>query len=380
MTTEIKALVDQIGAKHAEIDTALKTVGTDAKSAVEKATQALDRIMTLGNQILEIEQKTADAVKRGTESPATLGRQVVASDSFKKFAEGFSSKIRIEVKAAGTILTGTPANTLVAPDRQAGIVAGAFRPLRLRDVLTTVPTTSNAIDFTRETSFTNGAAPVAEGAKRAQSGAGFELVSLPVRTIGHFFRVSKQIRNDAPALAAYIDTRVKYGVDFALENQILLGDGTGQNLSGMTSAGNFTLFNPTAAEQQLDAINRAIYKCDAAGYPATVVVMNPEDLGDIERLKGADGHYLIGNPTGIIGPVLWSKPVVLSSTMPRGKFLVANMEVAFQYWAREEVAVEMSESDEDNFTSGLVTIRGEVRGALASYVPAAAQFGSLLAE
>ncbi|WP_264755294.1 phage major capsid protein [Klebsiella michiganensis] len=46
---------------------------------------------------------------------------------------------------------------------------------------------------------------MAEGALKPKSDIKFELKSAPVRTIAHYFKASRQILDDAPGLASYID-------------------------------------------------------------------------------------------------------------------------------------------------------------------------------
>jgi len=238
-------------------------------------------------------------------------------------------------------------------------------------------TTSNAIEFTRELAYTNDAAEVAEGAQKPESDLTFELVSTPVRTIAHFIKVSKQVLDDAPALAAYIDTRLRHGTEQRYDAQLLNGDGVGQNISGMTDTGNYTAFTPLTGETALDSINRAIYEVIAADYSATGIILNPADWGAIERLKDTTNSYIIGNPQGYVGPVLWGLPVTVTNAMTAGKFLVAAFDIAYMAWDRQGTVVEMFEQDDVNVQKNLVTIRSEKRGALASYRPVSASYGSL---
>src|SRR5690606_25349230 len=143
------------------------------------------------------------------------------SEGFKAFANGSSGnqKFRIE---ANTIIgqEGSPlenSDTLVAPHRLPGIIPGALRSLRVRDVLPSGVTSSNNIHYTRESAFTNDAAERNEGTQKPESALTFELVDAPVRTIAHFLKVSKQVLDDAPALQSYIDTRLRYGVELRFD-------------------------------------------------------------------------------------------------------------------------------------------------------------------
>jgi HK97 family phage major capsid protein len=52
-----------------------------------------------------------------------------------------------------------------------------------------------------------------------------------------------------------------------------------------------------------------------------------------------------------------------------GKFLVGNLRQASQLWIRENLAVEFSREDSDNFQKNFVTVRAMERLALTNYLP-----------
>ena len=379
---EIKQLLDTVEVKHKEIEASLSANHTDAKAAIESAEKAAKEIEVIGKRVLELEQKTAEGVMRGKESPKTLGQLLLASDAFKSFQAGSTSKVRVELKNTITGQEGSPpanVDTIVDSQRLVGIVPGAFRTLRVRDILPSGTTSSNLVEYTRELAFTNNAAERNEGVAKPESSLTFELVQAPVKTVAHFLKLSKQVMDDAPALQSYVDNRLRYGVELRIDNQLLNGNGTNPNISGMTDSGNFTAFTPESGDTAIDSINRAIYDVANADYAATAIVLNPADWGAIERIKGDDEHYVFGNPGMVMGPTLWGLPVVVTNNMTPGKFMVGAMDIAYQVWNRQGVTVEMSESDSDNFQKNLVTVRAEARLALAVYRPASVYYGDLTA-
>lgn len=381
---DISASMTEMKAANAAIISELKNTtalnGTAAKDALAKVEGLATQLQGASAKIVEMEQKMADAVIKGRAPIETLGQSVIKSESFKQFANGSAS--RMSVFQANTI-TGQsgspPANndTLTAPQRLSGIIPGAFRLLKVRDALPQGNTTSNAVEYTRELSYTSAAAETAEGASKPEATLTFELVSAPVRTIAHWIKVSKQVLDDAPMLASYIDTRLRYGVDLRYDGQLLNGDGTGQNISGMTDSGNFTAFTPATGDTALDSVNKAIYLVYAADYAPTAIFMNPADWGAIERLKDSQLNYIIGNPQGVLGAVLWGLPVVITNAMTAGKFLVGATDIAYQVWNRQGTTVEMFAQDDVNVQKNLLTVRAENRGCLATYRPASAYYGSL---
>lgn len=380
LTASYKAGHEDVMAKIAEIALA----GDEVKAeAIKAANEAIEKVTAMADNLVEVEQKIAAGISRGGEVPQSIGHIVANSDEYKAFAStglNAGSKFRMEVQASTiTGQDGSPpenSDILVAPGRRPGIVPGAFRALRVADLLTGIPISSNAWDFTRELAFTNNAAETAEAAAKAETDLTFELQTVNIRTIAHWIKASNQILADAPAVAAYIDTRMRYGVEAREDLQLLVGDGTGQNISGMTIAANRTAFTPTSGDTALDSLNRAKYQLIAADYQADGVIMNPADWGAIERLKTSTSEYVVGDPFGSIIPRVWGLPVVLSNNMTSGSFQMADFATTYDHLQRSGTVIEMGFINDD-FTKNLVTIRGEKRSALATLRPASALFGPL---
>ena len=379
LQAELKTGHENVLAQIAEIAKA----GDDVKAeALKAAEDAVGKVTALSDQLVEVEQKIAAGISRGEEAPQSLGHIIVASEEFKAFSSNASQGDKFRMTVQASTITGQdgspPENSdiLVAPGRRPGIVPGAFRALRVADLLTQIPISSNAWDFTRELAFTNNAAETAEAAAKAETDLTFELDTVNIRTIAHWIKASNQILADAPAVAAYIDTRMAYGVNAREDLQLLVGDGTGQNISGMTIAANRTAFTPVSGDTALDSLNRAKYQLIGADYAADGVIMNPADWGAIERLKTSDAAYVVGNPFGTIVPMVWGLPVVLSNNMTSGSFQMADFATTYDYLLRSGTVVEIGFINDD-FTKNLVTIRGEKRSALATLRPASALFGAL---
>jgi len=274
----------------------------------------------------------------------------------------------------------------VAPDRLAGVVGGAFLPFSMENLLPSTTTTSNAIEFTKEASFTNSAAEAAEGTQKGESALTWSLVNMPVSTVAHWIKISKQLAADAPALAAYVDTRMRYGVNQKVDTQLVVGDGTAPNISGTYDTGNFTAHGYTNAAltaisgtfKKLVLIRKVMADLYAAGFPADAIVLNPADWAtiEIELLTTAAGQTLYSvSDAGI--PRLFGIPVVQAIGMAADTFQVGRFSEAYMLYNREGGTVEMSDSDSDNFTKNLITLRAERRLALATEKPAAVRGGDL---
>ena len=209
---------------------------------------------------------------------------------------------------------------------------------------------------------------------------------MPVSTVAHWIKISKQLAADAPALAAYVNSRMRYGVNQKVDTQLVVGDGTAPNISGTYDTGNFTAHTAHgyanaalgATLKKLVLIRKIMADLWAAGYPADGILLNPADWAtiEIELLTTAAGQTLLSYSDGGV-PRLWGVPVIQSIGCTADIVAVGAFGQAYMVHNREGVVVEMSDSDSDNFTKNLITLRAERRLALATEKPAAVRGGDL---
>ncbi|WP_339617211.1 phage major capsid protein [uncultured Gilvimarinus sp.] len=383
----LKDVGDQLKA-HAESTQAAIKKGADM-SAETKAT--VDKLLTtqgeLNARLQAAEQALVDGAGNngGNDAPRSMGRTVVMSDEFKASAQKLiSAKGSFSVPVQNAITT-TQADDAdgypVEPHRVPGVVAEPEQRLTIRDLLSWGRTTSNSIEYVRETGFTNNADVVSENptANKPESDIAFELDSANVATIAHWIHASKQVLSDAGMLQAYIDGRLRYGLKLKEEAQLLKGSGVGLNIEGIyTQAEAYS--NPGAVATNATVIDRlriAMLQVQLAEYAADGFVLNPIDWATIELTKDDNGKYIFANPTGIAGPALWGLPVVTSQSMDQDDFLTGAFKMGAQGWDREDASVVISTEDRDNFVKNMVTILAEERVALTVYRPEAFVKGSL---
>ena len=379
--------VEKYEGQVAESKKASAEVRDEVKALAEKHSELVKQSEGLQARFQEFEQNAMATMKSGGKASDTWGKSLIDSESYKGFLSGQNQRARVEVK--NTILgeSGSPQNpdnVLVPEDRLPGIVPGAFRELTVLDFFPAGATGSNQIQYTREAGWTNNAAERAEGTQKPESDLTFELVEDPVRTIAHIIKLSKQVLDDAPMLQTYVDRRLRHGIRNRLEFQLLRGNGTSPNIAGISASGRHTPFTPDTGDNQFDSINKAKYATIGADYRANVVFLNPADWGAMERLKfgASDDRYLVGDGAmvsyiqGGLTPLVWGLPVVASNNVEQGKFYVMDSN-ATQLFMRQGAVVEMFEQDEDNVQKNLITVRCEMRAALATFQPDAIRYGDL---
>lgn len=370
----IKAMSDK---SEGEMKT-LGKISADTKTAVD--TLGVQQ-RELADRLLQVEQKSS---AKGDQAPVdeSYGAQFVKHAEYASFQKKTNrGSMGLELK---NTVTNAIANTY--SERRPGVVEGAFRVFTIEDLLTSIPTSSNAIDWVRENVFTNSAAEAAEGAQLAQSSITFTPGTMPVQNVAHFIKITRQLAMDNAALAAYINRRMVYGVNLRTENQLISGNGTAPNLSGLTNTGNFTAHGYTAAAltalglsptNRFDLIGKMMGDCALADYPADVVILNTGDWWTMRLSKDSQGRYLLGDPGSAVVPMLFGRPAVASNAMTADTVWVGSLSQAATKHDRESITVDMSDSDENNFQLGLVSIRAMRRLALTVEKPAAARYGDL---
>jgi len=379
MSDEIlKAVKDGVAGVEAKLSTAIEKYEGQIKEAGKADDEIRAEIKALSVKF-EDEMRVAiqkmDKADDGAEIALTAGSEFVKSEQFKQLARGDIQRARIEVK--NTVVSG---GTTSFPDQRPGIIPGNFLPLTIRQVIPSIPVTSNMVNSLREASWTNDAAEASQGSAKAESDATFEQYNVPITTVAHFIKVSNQLLADAPAVASYIDTRLRDGLAQRVDRQLLVGNGTSPNLSGLTDTGNFTAFTPTSGANLVESINKAKYALWATGNAPDTVIVNPADWGEMEltREGAGTGAYLYGAPGTMAGANPFGVQVVMSNHMPAGDFLIGNMRGSAVIYARQGAVVEMGYVNAD-FTNNLVTIRAEERLGLGVDRPAAILYGAFTA-
>ena len=357
-----------LGKVTADTKTAIETLGTEQR--------------TLADRLLQLEQK-GSAQQDQAPVAVGIGEAVVKEAGYADFQRKGSQRGSFGAEIKNTV-TNAIGNTF--SERKPGLVEGAFRVFTIEDLLVTIPTSSNAVDWIRENVFTNAAAETAEGGAIPQSSITFAQGTMPVQNVAHFLKITRQLAMDNAALAAYINRRMVYGVNLRVETQLIAGNGTTPNLSGLTNTGNFTAHGYTAANltaagllnNRFDIIGKMIGDCAVADYPADVVILSTADWWTMRLAKDSQGRYLLGDPASAVAPTLFGRPVVASNAMTAGKVWVGSLSQAATLHAREGIALDLSDSDENNFQLGLVSVRAMRRLALTVEKPAAARYGDLV--
>jgi HK97 family phage major capsid protein len=225
-----------------------------------------------------------------------------------------------------------------------------------------------------EQTFTNAAATVSEAAAKPESALVFNQVTEHVTKIAHWLPVTEEMLEDVSQIAAYIDTRLRLGLDLVEEDQLLNGNGVAPNLTGIINrTGVLTSALGAAPDTAADAIYRALVTVFTTSWVMPdAIVMNPINWKTITLMKDTLGRYIGGGPfDSPADQMLWGLRVVVTPVIAAGTALMGAFATQAQVWTRGTTRVEASNSHQDFFIKNLVAIRGERREALAVYRPSA---------
>lgn len=374
---EMKELIETgLKAHENKLNDAIQKYEGQVQEAGKATTEIRAEVKTLADQFRDLNATLLEVSQRqtgyqGAAKTLSAGEEFVQSEQFKQLLAGNVHRARLEVKN-----TVTGDSTTVFPMQMPGVIPGATVPLTIRQLFRSIPVSTNMVNSLREASWTNSAAEVSQGAAKNESDITFEQYNVPITTVAHWLKVSNQLLADSPAIVAYIETRLRDGLAQRIDAQLLNGNGTSPNLSGLTDSGNFTAYTPTSDDTLTDAINRAKYALWAAGYMPDTVIVNPSAWGAMERLRegAGSGTYLYGPPGMAAGLNPFGLRVVLSSHMSATYFWVGSIDQAAVLYNRSGAIIEMGYVNTD-FTSNLVTIRAEERLGLGVERPAATRYG-----
>lgn len=371
------------GTLHAKTNEKLNELGTSFASLNSTAAELKERIR-------DVEQKVTSRAP-AADQPKSNGRVVIESEAFKNaLASGSPVMGRVKVPGFYNVITSdnqattSDTGTLVQPQRT-GLHMMQQQPLTLRDLLSVRMTTSNLIEFVRQTTRTNnagvqgaGSSPSGQydGQPLGQSNMVFTLYNAPVRTIGTWIPASRQILADADQLQGRINGELTYLLKVKEEDQLLNGDNSGGNINGLVNqatAFNGGVTNATA----LDTILRAFLQVTLAYYQADAVVLNPTDWHNIVMLKDTQGRYLFSDPQSMTVPRLWGRPVAECFSQTAGTFLTGAFRMGATVWDRQDASVRIADQHEGFAVANMVAVIADERLALEVTHPGAFVTGNV---
>lgn len=355
--------------------------GAKAVKADNELRKAVD---TLGSELAEAKVETTAAPEA-----RSTGAKLFADPAFKNWiadatrngqpdVKSLSNSPSVSVGGIKATLLGssdTSAGSLVTNDRYAPVgIAYGRGGLTALNLVTIGSTNSDAVEFARAMRITSGqsvnaAAPVAEGDPASESTLTFVKDTAVVRDLRTFVPASTRALADAAQLETIANNFLTYAIQEELEDQIINGNGIGENMTG--------IFNTGYVQAQaydtsiITSIRKAIRKVETVGNSrASAVLVHPEDNEKIDLLMDNDDTYYFGGPATSSTPTIWGLPRVVSSAVPVGNAIVGDFRKAI-IWERQPLTVSMYPQHSDYAIKGLVALVAQARAAFGVIHPEA---------
>lgn len=363
--------------------TKFETEGGDTGSATYKAALEKTNAVTLARGELDAADEEHIALLSmagGKADPGGMDIKTALQDPGirERLGRAGTSKARVGDIQLGTVIprdklasdvTGTTAQRRGS---YYGIVPQLRRSLTILDLIPTGVMDGNSIPYTRVSGSFDTAAETPESTAKPEAAVGFTDATADAKTIAHWSKARKQTLADVGAMETFLADRLRYGVLRRLQGQILAGDGTGENLTGILTTTGIGSVAYTSGALAADQVLKGITQILGAEADPNAIVMHPVDFGGALAAKASgDGHYFSNGPFNTTPHEMWGLPLVASTAVAQGTALVGDFTIGAQLFIREGMQVLISDADGTDFTLNRVTILAEMRAAVAVFQPTA---------
>ncbi|MGO1992997.1 MAG: phage major capsid protein [Corynebacterium sp.] len=284
-------------------------------------------------------------------------------------------------------------NTLYGTQVQRGIVNARRERLVAADLMgaatVTLPTIKYLVEKAKR--MIEGApATVAEGDRKPYVRFDeFDVVTESLSKIAALTKLSDEMIADYGFVADWINQQLIYELSVVEEEQLLRGDGTGSNLTGLLNRDGLQTFDIDTDDtgDQFDGLFRATQKIPAAtNLVADAFMVNPLDYAEMRLHKDDNKQYVAGGPfsTGqygvggvLVDPAVWGLRTVSTNAVPQGRYVLGAFRQGATVLRKGGLRVDSTNTNDVDFEHNLVTLRAEERLGLMVPVPAAFVTGQL---
>ena len=322
----------------------------------------------------------------------SLGHRVVAEMEKRGCKQGEKFTLSNIAFRAADATTGAQFNPSLDSDYGADtlddvdtdIRIGYRQPMTIEQLFGSETTEKDAVSFYVEGPVKGEPGMTAEGGEYAKLEFGDPTKKTnAIKKVTAFWKNSDELMTDSPRLVSHINARAPYMMDLKKEQQLISGNGTGENITGLLNASGIGT-GSVSAGISLDLIDALLdYRSDinkaTPNFPVDALVVSDEDYAALLKLKDKNDQYVLGGPVNkiygqaaVITPVLWNTikvvptPALTKGTMVLGAFKRGATVINHTSGRRFEM-----DYSGDDFTHGLITFRTSERFTLAVEYPAA---------
>jgi HK97 family phage major capsid protein len=327
----------------------------------------------------------------GNNTGGGLGDQFVRSAGWKRISDPngrgqqwSSGPVELSWRGkGGTLLEGSTGSGFTpTPEVVPGIVTKLFERPTIANLFSQGQVSTSSLRFAVEGTAVPGATAVSEGGVKPESDLSLGVVDEQVRKIATVISVSDELLEDGADVQAYLNDRLATFVSIQEDYQLLHGNGTAPNLSGVFDRAGLR----TYPRGTVDANHVAVFKAanglrGSAFVEPTALIVNPANYQTSRLAADSTGQLLGGGPwqgqygtgsqVGSSYPTfqdrMWGIPTIVTSQIGAGTALLGDFRNSARLYRRGGLTVEASNSHASFFQENMVMIRAELRAALAMY-------------
>jgi len=356
-------------------------VSTVVKSAIDAAILALpvgvtkaeydslvEKLVKQGETLQEM--KVKGDLQGAHEGIAFAFKTLMTPEKVAEMKTDQNSGVSTTTKAAGTILvsnnlTGRVARHERDPERSK---TARRNPFILE--LVNVTTTNAAVVSYVERDAPDGAPGMtAEGAVKPLIDFDYTERLAVVKKMTARIKMSKEMMEDVDGFVADTEDELTERLALLIDTQLLSGDGTGNNLSGiLTNATAFAaggLANAIENANNFDVLRVALNQVSLNNFNSTVIIMNPTDVTAMDLTKGSDDHYIMPPFSTADGTIIKGIRIVENNGVTADDFVVGDLS-KYKVKLREDININYGHSGDD-FEKNLLTSLCEARAT--AYIP-----------
>lgn len=374
---EVDAEDEAVKAVQAMITRGLETGKTELVKATKGANEAVaDMFKTIADEAKKSTLGLADLKESKNVTikvnEVVAGLKALASGNTKAFSFEINTKADLQAlqKATGVVsFTGD----VVEPSRDPEISRAPVRAPFIEQIANTMDVEATGLIYVETVTETGAPATTAELAVMPEKDFAFQAYTAPLKKVSVVNKHSVELLNDAPQLANAIQGMIVEDLNIVVDTQLLSGDGTGTNLTGILSRA--TVLNAGAIGAQIlvganhfDVLRIAMTKIAAVGkgkFIPTHVLLNPADTETLDLTKDSQGRYVMPAFSSADGTRIKSALVIENTGIPAGSFLVGDFR-KLKVGRNGGVRVEFTTSDGTDFVKDIMAIKAVRR--LCSYV------------
>jgi HK97 family phage major capsid protein len=309
----------------------------------------------------------------------SLGAQFVESAEFRAWAESGTNKPNVtfngmDIRAVTDVTTGaTSGGAFINPDRLARIGQDfANRKTYLIDVLPRIQI-NGPVEYVQDKSpkadLADKAVEVAEATAKPQAGPTLEVVQENAAVIAAWVNITRQTAQDAQQVMGYLDAKLRYSLKRRADGQVINGNGTSPNLSGLLDRSGINTYAPGSTEAWYKTIRHGITLMEQDEQVPEIVVLNPADAEIFDLSNDTDaGLHAVPNVAGPSARTAWGLTQVRSNAIASGTAMLIDP-MAVMVLDRQQPTAYMTDSHGTNFTSNILTLLLEMRLGLALFEP-----------